>query len=98
MPNSRSRRSWDDLHVQQAEEAAAKAEAERDGVFRLVEKGGVVQLQLAEGVAQHFVVAGLDGKKAGEDHGFDGLEAGQRRRGTRRVDDGVAHAGVGDAA
>ncbi len=33
-----------DFHVQQAEEAAAKAETERDRIFRLVEKCRVVQL------------------------------------------------------
>ena len=46
-----------DLHVQQAQKSAAEAEAQRDGIFRLVEKRGVVQLQFAEGVAQIFVVA-----------------------------------------
>ena len=86
-----------DLHVQQAQKAAAETEAQRDGVFRLVEEGGVVQLQFAEGVAQHFVIAGLHGIKSGEDHRLDGFEARQRRRGTRRVDDGVADARVGHA-
>ena len=86
-----------DLHVQQAEEAAAKAEAERDGIFRLVEKCGVVQLQFAQGVAQIFVVAGLHGKQAGENHGLDGFKSGQRGRGARGVGDGVAHARVGHA-
>ena len=47
-----------DFHVQQAEKAAAETEAERHGIFRLVEKRRVVQLQFAERVAQRFVVIG----------------------------------------
>jgi thiamine monophosphate synthase len=39
------------LHVQQAEEAAAEAEAERDRRLRLVDKRGVVELQLVERIA-----------------------------------------------
>ena len=42
----------DDLHVQQAEEAAAEAEAERPGGLRLVGQRGVVELELVERVAQ----------------------------------------------
>jgi hypothetical protein len=38
--------------VQQAEEAAAEAEAERAGGLRLVDQRGVVELQLLERVAQ----------------------------------------------
>ena len=47
-----------DLHVQQAEKSAAETEAQRHGIFRLVEKRGVVQLQFAQRVAQNFVIAG----------------------------------------
>ena len=50
------------LHVQQAEKAAAKAESQRDGIFRLVKKCGVVELQLAERIAQQFVVGGVHGE------------------------------------
>ena len=41
-----------DLHVQQAEEAAAEAEAERGGRLRLVVQRRVVQLELLQRVAQ----------------------------------------------
>ena len=47
-----------DLHVQQAEKAAAETESERHGIFRLVEKRRVIELQFAERVAQIFVIAG----------------------------------------
>ena len=42
-----------DLHVQQAEEAAAEAEAERDGGLRLEGEAGVVEAQFFQRVAQH---------------------------------------------
>ena len=68
----------DDLHVQQAEEAAAEAEAERLRGLRLVEERGVVQLQLLERVAQLRVVVGVGREEPGEDHRLDVLVAGQR--------------------
>ena len=46
----------DDLHVQQAEEAAAEAEAQRDRGLRLVGQRGVVELQLVQRVAQLRIV------------------------------------------
>ena len=46
----------DDLHVQQAEKAAAESEAERGGRLRQVVQGGVVELQLLERVAQRLVL------------------------------------------
>ena len=54
----------DDLHVQQAEEAAAEAEAERGRRFRLEEERGVVQPQLLERLAQLRVLAALDRDRA----------------------------------
>ena len=69
----------DDLHVEQAEEAAAEAEAERDRALRLVDEAGVVELQLLERVAQQRVVVAADRVEAGEDHGFGRLVAGQGR-------------------
>ena len=84
-----------DLHVQQAQKAAAETEAERHGIFRLVEKRRVVQLQFAQGVAQIFVVARQHRKQAREDHGLDRFKSGQWRRGARGLDDGIAHAGIG---
>ena len=87
----------DDLHVQQAEEAAAEAEAERLRGLRLEGEGGVVEPQLLQRVAQVLVVGGVDRVDAGEDHRLDFLEAGERRVGRRRgVGDGVADLGVGD--
>ena len=58
----------DDLEVQQAEEAAAEAEAERGRRLRLVDQRGVVELQLVERLAQRRVVAAVDRVEAGEDH------------------------------
>ncbi len=54
-------------------------------------------MQLAESVAQRFIVVRLYGIKPGENHGLDGLEAGKRWRGAIRFDDGVADARVGHA-
>ena len=86
-----------DFHVQQAEEAAAEAEAEGDGAFRLEEEGGVVELEFFERVAKQGVLVGIDGVDAGEDHGLDFFKAGQGVGGGARVfGDGVADAGVRD--
>jgi hypothetical protein len=70
----------DDVHVQQAEEAAAEAEAERLRGLRLVVERGVVEVQLLQRLAQRLVLVGLDRIKAGEDLRLDFLEAGQRLR------------------
>ena len=64
-----------DLHVQQAEEAAAETEAERLRRLGLVEERRVVQLQLLERVAQLGVVVGVGREEAGEDHRLDVLVA-----------------------
>ena len=69
-----------DLQVQQAEEAAAEAEAERDGVFGLEVEGAVVEPQLFERVAQQAVLVGFHRVESGEHHRLDLLEAGQRLR------------------
>ena len=53
-----------DVHVQQAEEAAAEAEPERAGDFRLVVQRGVVQAQLGERIAELLVVLGVDREQA----------------------------------
>ena len=68
----------DDLHVQQAEEAAAEAEAERAGGLRLVGQRRVVELQPLEGVAQRRVVVAVDRVEPGEDHRVGVLVAAQR--------------------
>ena len=57
-----------DLHVEQAEEAAAEAEAERLGGLRLPGERGVVEGQLLERVAQVFEAVGVDREEAAEDH------------------------------
>ena len=75
----------DDLHVQQAEEAAAEAEAERLRRLGLVEERGVVQLQPLERVAELGVVVGVGREEPGEDHRLDVLVAGQRLRGRARA-------------
>ena len=69
-----------DVHVQQAEEAAAEAEAERLRHFGLVVQRRVVQLQLVERVAQRLVLVRLDRIEAREHLRLHLLEAGQRRR------------------
>ncbi len=71
----------DDLHVQQPQEAAAEAEPQRGGGFRLVDKRGVVQRQLVERVAQFRVGIAVERVKPGEDHRFRVRIAGQRLRG-----------------
>src|ERR1035437_2575829 len=46
----------DDLHVEQAEEAAAEAEAQSDGALGLEREAGIVEVQLLHGVAQVWVI------------------------------------------
>ncbi len=73
----------DDLIVQQAEEAAAEAKAQGGRGFRLEGEGGVVELELFQGVAQIGVFGAVDRIEAAVDHLVDFLVAGQRLR--RRV-------------
>ena len=67
-----------DVHVQQPEEAAAEAEAERVGGLRLPRERGVVERQLLQRVAQVGVGVGVDREEAAEDHRLDLAVAGQR--------------------
>ena len=67
-----------DLHVEQAEEAAAEAEAERLRRLRLVEQRPVVELQPLERVAQLGVLVGVRREEPREDHRLHVLVAGQR--------------------
>ena len=60
-----------DLQVQQAEEAAAEAEAERGRALRLVLQRGVVEAELLERVAEVLVLRGIGRIDAGEDHRAD---------------------------
>ena len=70
----------DDLQMQEAEEAAAEAEAERGGGLHLVGEGGVVEAELADRGAQVLEVGGVDRKDAAEDHRLRRPEAGKRLR------------------
>ena len=70
----------DDLEVEQPEEAAAEAEAERGAALHLEAERGVVEAELVEGVAQLLEVGGVDREQAAEDDRLDQLEAGQRLR------------------
>ncbi len=73
----------DDLEVEQAEEAAAEAEAERGAGLHLEAERGVVEAQLVEAVAELLEVGGVDREEAAEHDRLDQLEAGEglRRRG-----------------
>ena len=85
----------DDLEVEQAEEAAAEAEAQRGAGLHLEAEAGVVEAQLVEAVAELLEVGGVGREQAAEDHRLDQLEAGQRLgRGPLGVGDGVADAGL----
>ena len=66
-----------DLHVQQAEKAAAKTEAQRDRAFGLVDERGIVELELFERVAQSVVLAFVR-IEAAVDHRHRFAIAGQR--------------------
>ena len=82
-----------DVHVQQAEEAAAEAEAERLARLRLPGERGVVQLQLLERVAQVGELVGLDREQAAEHHRLDLAVARQRLGGRAGLGgERVAHA------
>ena len=82
-----------DVHVEQAEEAAAEAEAERLAGLGLPRQRGVVERQLLERVAQVGELVGVDREEAAEDHRLDLAVARQRLRGRARLGrERVAHA------
>ncbi len=70
----------DDLEVEEAEEAAAEAEAQRRAALHLEAERGVVEAQLVEAVAELLEVGGVDGEEAAEDDRLDQLEAGEGLR------------------
>ncbi len=73
--NSRDSRFLNDLEMQEAEEAAAEAEAERGGRFHLEREARVIETQLAHCRAQGFEVVRIDREETAE-HDWDrGLEA-----------------------
>ena len=65
----------DDFHVEHTEETAPETKPKRRGALRLEDEGRVVELKLFHGGAQLFVIFGVHGVNACEDHGFDILEA-----------------------
>ena len=68
----------DDLHVEQAEEAAAKPKAERDGAFRLINESRIVKPQFSDGGLEMLEVAGIDRIDSAENHRMNFLKARQR--------------------
>ena len=87
----------DDIHVQQAEEAAAEAEAQGDRRLRLKDECRVVDLHLLECILEVVVVGALDRIEATVDHRIDAAVARQRLAGRivgigdRIADAHVAH-------
>ena len=88
----------DDLHVQEAEEAAAETEAQGGRVLRFIRERCIVELELRDGVAQVFVLLGDDRKEAGEDHRLHFLKSRQRHGIGFRLGDGVADLRLDDVA
>ena len=83
--------------MQHSEEAAAEAEAESNGAFRLEGEGSVVELELFQRVAQVGVLAAVLGVNAAVDHSTGRAVAGQSiGAGLGRIGDGVAHLSVGN--
>ncbi len=56
--------------MEQAQEAAAEAEAQGQGCLGLEKEGGIVELELFEGIAQVGISGGLGGIEAAVDHGL----------------------------
>ena len=56
----------DDLQVQEPEEAAAEAEAERGGALRLVGEARIVEAQARHRLAQVLELGGIDREEAAE--------------------------------
>ena len=87
--------------VQEPQEAAAEAGAQRQGTFRLVHEGRIVQLEFFQGGAEFFELVRLHRIHSGEYHRLHFLEAGDGlRTGVVRVGDCVSHlnfSGVLDA-
>jgi hypothetical protein len=86
----------DDLEVEEAEEAAAEAEAERREVSISKLKLASLRRSLESESAQLLEIGGVDREEAAEDHRLDGLKPGSGRRRAAVVGDGVADAGLGD--
>ena len=86
-----------DLHVEQAEEAAAEAEPERARRLGLVRDRRVVELQLLQALAQVLELVAVDRVETAEHHRLRIAVAGQRLGGAvRRGGDRLTGAGLGD--
>ena len=85
-----------DFEVEQTKEAAAEAEAEGDGAFRVIGQRTVIELEFFESVAEETVFVRFHGVQPGEHHGSNFFEAGEGLgSGVRGFDDGVTDLGVG---
>ena len=81
--------------MEQAQEAAAEAKAQRGTGLKFKGQGSVVQLQLFQRVLQVGVLGTVGGVDAAEHHGLDLTVAGQCfGGGIIGQRDGIAHAGV----
>ena len=81
--------------MEHAQKAAAEAEAQGGGGLGLEGEGGVVELELLQGVPQVGVFGAVLGIYAAVDHRLGGPVAGQRgRRRDLRPCDGIADAGI----
>ena len=84
--------------MQQAQEPAAIAEAQRHARLGLIDEAGVVEVQLVERVAQQRILVAAHRVDAGEDERQGLLVAGEGRwGGPVRIGQGVPHTGVRDA-
>ena len=85
----------DDLHMKHTQKSAAETKAQRHGGFRFKGEGGVVELELFQGVPQVGILGAVLGIHAAVDHGLDRTVTGQGLGGgTVGFGDGVAHPGI----
>ena len=59
--------------MQQAEEAGAKAEAQRGGAFHFVAEAGIVEAQLADAFTQLLEIGGVDQEEPQKTTGWTSL-------------------------
>ena len=86
-----------DLHVEKPQKAAAEAEAQGSGGFRLIGKGSVIELQLFQCLPQIGIFGAIGRVDAAEHHGIDAAVAGKRcGSGVFGTGDGIAHTGIGN--
>src|SRR5205807_1803408 len=68
------------FEMEKTEEAATEAEPKGDGGLGFEGERRVVEAKLFESVAEHRMFVRVDGVEAGEDHGLDVFESGERLR------------------